>query len=241
MPKLIFRIANIEESAKIIWDFKEEIEKTKNWDFILIDLSKDLKKKFIGCRSFSKGIKNLLVKEIKSQYNRRKLIKLKQFLERGWRGLDKMFWKEIERITGFDWRYEKYECYVNNVAVGHYLIPNIIRVSEKNPYVIAEELFHLHYWDIWKKIFKIRKKYPMKLTFGKEKWSVWHISETVVEFVLVDNPNLRSFFKNIRREESYPWLPKLRKQLFPLWKNRKDFIDFIVKAHKICRISFKLF
>lgn len=174
--------------------------------------------------------------EIKKFYSKRKLIELKNFLSLKWKKIDKTFWKRIEEITNVPWKFNKYVCFINNVTIGHYLIPNEIRISEKNPYTIAEELFHLHYWYIWKKLFKINERHPQKLNICGKKWSIWHVSETIVEFVLLKDKILKRFWK-VNREASYPWLPKIRKILYPLWIKRKNFNSFLLDAHKACGIK----
>ncbi len=234
MPKLYFNIANHKKSAKIIFDFKESVEEEikrgkpfTSWSPFLLKIPEEIFNLIISKKYLAGNLKNELIKLVRKK--RTNLKPKKHFLEAKWDKIDNVFWKRVSEITGFQWKHRKYSCFVNDVTVGHYLVPNEIRISEHNVYPIAEELFHLHYWDIFKEVFNSKEKYP----FTNEK--SWLLSEIIVEYVLLEDPILSKFWK-VKR--NYDFIEKNRRILNPIWKNRKDFPSFLKKAHKAKGISF---
>jgi len=219
MPKLVFYI-----------DFNRDIEIYKKHKI----------RKFFGEKVFNKFLKQYypeLVgkndKEILDYFkkNKRKIIeeaeKAGKKLEQNWKKVGKDFFKEIERVTGFKWRYKTYKCHLSSTFIcgGCYDIKkgNVVSVFPKikhaSPlYVLFHELTHLHFWDTISEL-KIKcNKEEEKNRKGK----IWCFSEVAVNYPLkkIKIKNFNPIF-NI-----YPQHKELWKRVEKYWN--LDFKNFIL-------------
>ncbi len=105
---------------------------------------------------------------------------------------------------------------------------------ETGSFILAEEILHLVYWQVWKDIYKKNiSNIDEIFSIGKGKWSCWHIAEIIPEYLLVENSIFKKFgWKKQKRYLYYTWIPELRKILNPIWENKKDFRGFIIKTHE---------
>lgn len=227
MAKIIFLIPTYEEITKdvafVVRDLKEKYRKVIN-----IDLPDKLVQDI--CKKDFEEIKEELITEIKKYHDLEKLNKFKKELESYWNPLNDLFFDSLKKITGFDLKYQEYTAQITKIIRGSYGTRNNIYTNSKEKVklsgqVVAEEILHLHYWDIFRKTIKDIKM-PWKINN-----EIWEISEVVPEFVLTDN-----FFKPFGwgkdLHRTYNFIEKWQKKLIPIWENKKDFADFVIKINK---------
>lgn len=242
MSKLIFEIPNTRKVSELIFDLKDE---NKDRRCIFIPLPEDLKQKLISRKRLSKKLRKEIEEKAQDfvEKDRKELLFFIKKIRKVWNKISLIYFKEVEKILEEKFA-KKYVCYVTNAIIGAYFIKgelkNTISSGTCRPYdnqalsraiyTIAEELLHLIYWKKWSKVFN--KKYSNKIYEGK-KWSSWHISEVVPEYVLKENKTFRKF--GWHKMKGYLFCHRLRKATDPLWKNKKNFSSFLVEAHRVCR------
>lgn len=235
-PKVKFKLANLNKEAERAYEFKETLKQKfelRSGSHFNITLSEELKNKILRANSFE-DIKNELINFLKTKKPEFDENKLKE-INQAWKEVEKTYFIEVEKITGKKFDFEEYICYLIFSVCGHYeegsnrIYVDIILSPKAIAAICAEELLHLHYWKIIEDLFKIR----MKKFYGKFDMKPWQISEVIPEYILVENPTFFKFkWNNWNRKNSYSWITDLRKILDPIWRNRKDFNDFLIKAHK---------
>ncbi len=181
MPKVIFKVPSYEDVAVTIYYLIKD--KKQNYrNNIFVELPKELIDKIVSGRL--ETVKKEIIKNIKEAHNTSKLEEVKNEIEKTWQPLNDLFFNNLKKITGFDFPFDKAVVYISEIVRGMYSLENNVFINPmKNmtSYVIAEEIFHLHYWDIFRKTIK-DVKIPWRLS--KE---TWEISEVVPEFVLTDD------------------------------------------------------
>ncbi len=235
MPKLEFKIATKLEEAKRIYAFKEAFKSSfalRKGSHLYILMPSLLKKKIINSNSFL-DVKRELVSYLRKNPKKTK-INLDEIKE-AWKDVSGTFFREVTRLTNRKFDHSKYKCFLIFSLCGHYKegTNKIYVESHLSPKAISaicsEELLHLHYWKIIKDLFKKRRN---ELT-DKFYMKPWQISEVIPEYVLIDNKAFKEFgWNKWDRSRGYPWIPKIRKTLDPIWKKRKSFDEFVINAHK---------
>ena len=163
----------------------------------------------------------------------RKLLKRKNAIEKAWREINDLFFSEIERITGQKWRFRRYECHLCSVWAGAYdIYKNNISVFgffSKADYLatIAEELLHLHFWEILKK-FGIRMEDKDWDNFEENFY--WQLSECI-PCLIFSHSDVRLRLK-FGKYPDWKELKGLFKKVKPKWKTRKGFMDFLKNVLK---------
>lgn len=168
----------------------------------------------------------------------KKLKKNKEKIERVWKPFEKKFFEDIINLTNFEWKFKTYKCFLSCAWAGRYFFPkNEIEVfgflkDVDTLNTIAEELFHLHFWN-GMELIGIDVKFLGNVCYSEKEKELWFFSEAVVGFVL---PEI-GFYKNY--EWFTPWWeadPKIKEiyyNLKPLWDNRKNFQDFLERSIKV--------
>jgi len=248
MKKVTFKIANEEEVMKFLLEFSEE--EIKNEKFISLPLDKEMREKISKKKLSEKDKKNL--KEQIRDFMAKNMPEMKLLLEKVevfWnKEASSEFFKEIEIITGkrVD---EDFICYMTNIFPGMYFDKYLVTIPYYKKYkeisqeevlsevsfILAEEIFHLIYYDIWKGVFN--KNWSLQeivdRLWYKNDWILWKIGEIAPQYILIENPVFKKFgWNKINRIKSYPWIIELKKISDPIWENKKNFADFIVKIHK---------
>lgn len=227
MPKIIFKVPSYEKMSEKVFfsvkDLKEDYQRV-----IYMELPKRLVKEIIS-KNFS-DVKTRLIKEIKKAHNLKRLRKFKKELEDYWNPLNDLFFSSLKKITGANFKYKEYIVYISSIRRGSYSRTNEIFTNPINPiklsgYIMAEELLHLHYWDIFKKYIK-DVGLPWRLSR-----EIWEISETIPEFILTED-SFEKFGWGKDLHRLYPFIQKWKKKLSSTWKNKKDFKDFMIKIHQ---------
>lgn len=245
-PKIEFYICNLEEVAERIFSFKEEfkqkVDKSHSSIFITLPTSikMELKTKKKPSSTLKKKVVSILKKEYPSQKN---LQEFKESLEKEWLKVNNIFFNEIEKRCDFKWPRRTFKVGILFGVCGHYGYKNHIYVPyakfKKNEFfypafVIGEELFHLGYWDFFENLFKIKIDDPYNIHFKDEKFSIWHISESLPEYYL-KSPLFKKFnWHKFNRVSGYPWLPKIEEIINPIWKKKLTFQEFVIKTHRKC-------
>jgi len=177
----------------------------------------------------------------------KKLKERKIYIESVWKPVNNSFFKKITKLTDFDWKFKNYDCFLSCAWAGRYFLSeyflsqNNVEIfafleDEDTINILAEELFHLHFWYYLEKKMNtntdfIRKKEAYE--FSRRDKKLWELSEIVAGFVL---PEI-GFYKNLKWFvhwwESDPKMGKLYKELKPLWKERKGFEEFLRKSIEI--------
>ncbi len=247
MPKVTFKIAPPEKIAEFIFDLKDSLEEGALDDrsgspCIYVKLPEELRKKLVKSNKLSLDLKEEIINLIhnsKEDYKNMGSLIIK--LKKHWNAkINDLFFSEIKKIIGNSLK-ETYICYITNKVVGAYFGDIEITISytkdmnvETGSFILAEEILHLVYWQVWKDIYKKDiSNIDEIFSIGKGKWSCWHIAEIIPEYLLVENSVFKKFgWRKQKRYLYYTWIPELRKILNPIWKNKKDFRDFITKAHE---------
>ena len=245
-PKVFFEVADKGKISEFVFDLKNSLEvknlSQRNYSSCIhCNFPKILKKKIISYRTIDANLRNEIIKYVDISKDEIKKMKFFIFkLEEYWNNLiSNLFFLEMQNNIG-NFLGKKYICYITNKVVGAYFNDREITIDykeemsvEKSSFILAEEILHLIYWQCWKRIYKrnisnIDEIFSIK---GK-KWSCWHIAEIIPEYLLVNNPSFEKFgWDKRKRYLGYTWIPEIRKILDSLWDNKKDFKDFIIKAH----------
>ena len=226
-PRVKFIVPSYEQVAKKVYDTIKELGKdykaivfVKLPNYLVVEA---LNKKF-------DDVKEGLIREIKKYHNIEELEKTKNKLEQVWNKFNDIYFENIKKITGFDFKYNEYIVYFTDIVRGSYEGgTNQVYVDfhinyERTSFIICEEIFHLHYWEIYKKIVK-NTKYPW---VDKD---IWEISETIPDFIFLNQLfNEFEWFEGLHR--NYSFISERKKMLQPIWDNKKDFKDFMIKIHE---------
>ena len=148
-----------------------------------------------------------------------------------WNPLNNLFFDNLRKITGFDLKYQEYTAKITRIIRGSYGTRNNVYTNPKSKvktsgFVVAEELLHLHYWDIFR-----RKIMDVKMPWKISK-NIWEISEVVPEFVLTDDL-FEQFYWGKDLNRSYSFIKELKEKLNPLWESKKDFEDFMIEINNV--------
>jgi len=211
-----------------------------------------MKLKFVIDRKFDKRIaKELLflkrydkedVRSVDSLYNKSKrVLKLTQKdYQKSWNKIDKQFFKFIEKITGYKWKFKEYKCAISVINPGYSGGGNSNKFLlwwKFNPYfirrIVAHELIMHHYHNIYNKNYRNEKL---------SKGQIWALAE-IASYTLTSLPKeVKKFWPwntnylgSYLPGTAYPELNKIRKKLKKTFLERKDFDDYIQKAIKLIR------
>lgn len=211
-------------------DFRKDLELYKKWQI----------RKFFGEKLFDYFLKlyypklvGKTDKEIIGYFknNNKRIIqqteKAGEKLRVIWEEINNEFFKEVERVTGFKWKYKIYKCHLSSTFIcgGCYDFPNVVSVFPRIKHAsvldtLFHELAHLHFWDTIDEL-KIKYNKKEKLTAqGK----VWDLSEIAVNY-----PLQKIKIKGYKPEfHIYPQHKKIWNKIKKYWN--LDFKDFILKS-----------
>ena len=252
LPRIRFRVASPEKAAEFIFALKESLgeqekdaeDKYENQaDDIFLPMSRKIVLELITSNKLSGKLKAELVKlaEVPLKESSDDLLSELEKIRFMWNNeIEKVYWEELRRLIGNNIKLEEeYNAFISNVVCGAYYGKNEVSIPRYKEgdtnlfiFVLAEEISHIVYWNFLSDNLGIKKDDKIWES-GKNGWSLWNISEAIPEYLFIDNKNFSKFgWNDLKRTYSYPWIPKIRKILDPLWNDRKDFKDFLIKAHK---------
>jgi len=235
LPKFRFKYATVLEEAERIFAFRERLSSSNNStkNCYNLALPKELIKKLASSNSF-KETKDLILVFVRKNIpagNPTELQKASEFFNE----VSETYIKELCLLTDNELSFKEYECIVIRAVIGHY-IENSNKVYTNISFgykpcvaICCEEILHLHYWQTLKKLFKLDKS----ILISKYGIMPWKISEIIPEYILVNNPKLEQFgFNKWNRALSYPWIIDMKKTADKIWRQRKNFKDFLINIHK---------
>lgn len=228
LPKVKLKVGKPKFIAKRIFDLIKDlnVDDVKEINRFVFDFPNTLAFKIRETNNFN-VVKNEIKKFVEMKTAKDIKEKTKK-LQKIWNLKNDKYFNLLKKVLETKIKYKTYIGYTTNVMVGNYGEKNdfIVRIAEnldESVYIIAEEILHLVYWDIWRKTFKNIPRPWLLRKENKKGISVWKISEVIPEYVF----NMKS-----SRKRSYNWIPAVKKALDPLWKKRKNFKDFLLKAHR---------
>ncbi len=255
--KVNFRLHSKEKLAEFVWDLrnsfpKGNLKERNDNPCIYMGFSKNIIKKMLKSKKLNLQLKKEIAQEIKISTMEKEEIRdfIKKFREFWTSKVNDVFFKEIKNC--FDKKYiqQEYICYPTKKVTGAYFGKNEITVifeypkSKLNKFefasvVLAEEILHLVYWELWKKIYRKKiKDIDEIFDIEGKKWSCWHVAEVLPEYILIQNKKFRKLnWHKDNRSRGYSWIPSLKKILDPVWKNSKNVEEFIIEAHKKLEIN----
>jgi hypothetical protein len=223
-------------------DFDLIIEELKDFE----QVKKVLKYPYYFYKTFPQ-LENNSTEEILNYFekNREEIIKKleerKLYIEKIWIPTNSKFFRETAKLTNFDWKFKIYECLLSCAWSGRYFFENKVEIfaflrDEDIVNILAEELFHLHYWNYLEKKMNIKIDFIRKkemLEYSESEKNLWMLSEVVIGFVL---PEIGLYLNS---EWFTPWweadpkMGRLYKKLCLFWKSRKSFESFLRQSIKI--------
>lgn len=195
----------------------------------LLGNSKRLKKPFpeilITSLEFTRNLRNKSLAEIVRFFEenreeiKRQLLKRKERIENLWKPIDSKFFREVERITGYPWKFDYYRAHLSAVLPGCYeKYKNKISVFAfwRNIIeVIAEELIHLHFWDTLRET---------GISGRKNTKFLWELSECMPPLVWGE----MDLGIKLRKYPSWNSVMKLFRKIKPIWEERKSYKEFLL-------------
>ena len=252
-PYVEFRLAKEEDIIRFILELSYTLErerlKDRNYEpCIYVPIPKEIRNEILTTKNLKEDSKNKLKRIIKRliDMDRNEMKIFLDQIEKYWiNNCESFYFEEIKKIIG-----KKFQnhliVYITNAITGAYFKDNKITLTyykkmkrkELMSYAsstIGEEILHLIYWDIWKEVFNKNLEFEDILRIEGKRWSTWHISEIIPDYILIQNKNFRRFgWNKIDRTKTYKWIGDFKKIADPLWEKRRNLKDFILSIHKTC-------
>jgi len=175
------------------------------------------------------------IKRLEEGYKKEDFIQFVKDLKKEWKKIEKEYFQKVKESTGLDWQHERYICYVSLNVPGlgdlvdkswdKVILSNILPANIMK-YVLAHELFHLHYFYVCKK-----EKMPIEAASVA-------INESIPILFMLVNPDIGKLFPEItvdRVRKSYQEVDRIIDKLIDVYKSEKNFIKLINKAIEIDR------
>jgi len=235
--KLKFILDKSYDLKMIYWmitEYPSKLEEIANRIRIDLELARESQK------SDEKKAIKLLKNPVNKKYKillpyLKKTLKLYQ---KSWNEINNEFFKTVEEITGYSWKYKNYFCVLSPFLYGisSWGGNKIIRTWQENPYLMskitAHELLISYIFTIFERDFK-----KENLT-NKEKWALAEISAWALTGL---EKKMLKFWPWISEEEKYPLnhdypqLYELQKKLKWRYEKKKNFKEFLKKSIKIIK------
>ncbi|MGV8152403.1 MAG: hypothetical protein ACP5OG_04935 [Candidatus Nanoarchaeia archaeon] len=193
--------------------------------------------KFCGTKKIKKEYLELLaLKEdnainiIKQGYKSQEFLDFVKDLKKEWKAIEKRYFNELKKFTKQDLEYNSYKCYLSLSVPGladlfdnkyNKLILSNIYPAKTMKYVLAHELFHLHYFYSCKKM----KMPPEAADIG--------VNESIPILFMLNNPKLSKLWQDItldRVRNSYAEVNRIIDPLIKYYESEKNFKKLIQKA-----------
>jgi len=179
-----------------------------------------------------------MVKYIDAQYDvTLKYLEItKDLYQKSWDEIDEDFSDYVEKITGYKWFYDTYECVVSVIHSGKSnwgTAPKIIRTWKENPYsmrrITAHELILSHYFEIHRRHYK---------DSGLTDRQIWALSEIASFAITSLDPKVKEFWPwhtDYYTNHNYPNLVELQNDLKEVFISMKNFDDYIQKGIELVK------
>ncbi len=151
-------------------------------------------------------------------------------VEKDWKKVEKQFFRQVEEITGFKWRFRVYRCHLSSSFFigGCYdadegdkisIFPQMKHIDPVN--TIMHELIHLHFWDFIDKL-GIETGNQRRRAKGK----FWDLSEVEVNVLMKELK-----IKNFKTDTCvYPQHKELWEKVKKIRKKNPDYKQFLLKV-----------
>ncbi|MDP3882367.1 MAG: hypothetical protein Q8Q31_05815 [Nanoarchaeota archaeon] len=155
-------------------------------------------------------------------------------IKKSWGEIESKYFKRIVEITDYNWNTEEYECVLADNVPGFAVIPekkvivigrkirkddvSISLPLESQLYVLAHELFHLHYFEVVR-----REDLPMEAI-------KMEMTETIPVIVFFYDSELPKFWPSVSLEKakgSYNEVQDNFDSALELWNSKKNYIGFL--------------
>lgn len=220
---------NILPKVKFVFDAEKELEAIK------IFVNEFNEKSFLPkdiLIFLEKGEDTKIIEFLNNSYKKEILNKF----EKEWLGIEKEYFKAIEKVTGYYWSHKEYIVFVTYLIKGfcNPIDSNIDYVfvaqdldSSGINYVIAHELFHSHYFNIVE-----NTDDSLFYTEYNENTAIFCLLFTEVKklFPGFDEDIIKSCIN------SHPGAAKYFDQMFDVWEKRIDFKDYLERVVKEVKI-----
>lgn len=242
--KVVFKQLNPAKFAELIFDMKGCLsarELNREDSYFSFNISYELSREIISSEFLTDELKRKIMEVVKDFKPIDKIIieKVQKFWDEN---VNDLFFQEMEKVMP-RCSASEYICYVTDKMVGSYFEKNneaVLKfVKHKDEAwlssVVAEEILHLIYWNFWKNLFDKNMTLDECFDIGNDRVNGWSISEVIPDYLLIENKTFEHLCWNkIDRSKGYKWIKSLRKKLNPLWSEKKDFSDFVIRAHSLC-------
>ena len=160
----------------------------------------------------------------------KKIKKDAKLLEYRWSLVEKDFFNQTSKITGFGWKFKNYKCHLSSVFVFggcyHAEMGNIVSIFPSAKHAdpletLFHEMIHLQFWEVLEKM-GIETDNQKFVAEGK----LWDLSEMSVGIILqgLKLPE----YNYILESHIYPQHRNSWKKIKNFWKG--DFKEFILKS-----------
>lgn len=175
-----------------------------------------------------------MIKTLEEEYSKKEFKQLFNSLKKKWENIEKKYFHRIKEITGYEWKLKEYICIITKYVPGFAIMSkgNIIILGnefrkndeikslsvESQLYVLAHELFHLHYFEVARK-----EHLPIEATKIE-------MVESVPILVFFNDSELQSFWPSVAFEKakaSYKQVDELYASALKMWNTKKDYIGFL--------------
>lgn len=151
-----------------------------------------------------------------------------------WNEINDYFFREIEKITGTKWKYQKYFVILSpfNVGISSQRRNKIIRSCFEDPYkqrrITAHELLMTHIWNIFDKKFKNTKTTEN---------SLWALNEIATVSILSLESSLNKIWGNNYEKylKNYPQLNALKMELKQVYLTKINFFEYLKRGIEIIK------
>lgn len=226
-PKVKFLVLSHEKLAKEVYFYVRNLRENYKKN-LYIEIPNDVFQSILN--NEFKDIKDRVIELVKKYNNIIQLEEYSKRLEEYWKPLDNLFFENLKKITGFNSPYQEYEVYTTKIIRGCYsstntIFTNFTKEIKVSGFIVAEELLHIYYWNIFKKLIK-NVESPWKISR-----EIWEISEIIPEYILTDK-SFKDFGWPENLNRNYPFIGEWKQKLNSVWDNKENFRDFLIKIHK---------
>ena len=179
-----------------------------------------------------------VLKYIDSQYDTslKFLEKTLELYQNSWNEIGDDFSEYVEKITGYNWFYDTYECVVSvfHPGISNWgRAPKIVRIWKENPYsmrrITAHELILSHYFEIHRRHYK---------DSGLTDRQIWALAEIASFAITSLNPKVKEFWPwntEYYTNHNYPNLVELQNDLKEIFVSMKTFDEYIQKGIELIK------
>lgn len=179
--------------------------------------------------------KSEAIKKLDEGYKKSEFIEFINELKKQWKEINGKYFQKIKELTKTPWQFDLYTCYISLTVPGlsdvfykqyNKIILSNIYPSKLMKYVLAHQLFHLHYVYFCKKLLMPKK------------CASTGVVELIPILFMVVNTNLGKLWPDITLERvrnSYRRVNRIIKGLVEYYKSEKDFQKIVEKVIELDR------